>query len=295
MATSKPTILVLGATGKVGREVVRLLAEANDVQIVVGVRSPEKAQSFQAQQIEARLLDLDRHETLAPALKNVDRSLLLTGYSVDMLKQSKAFIDTAKQAGVEHIVHIGASGAPTNEVAHWGWHQFIERYIEALGFNFTHLRPEAYMQNLTAFGWLKDGVITHYIDKARWSWVDCDDVALVVAETLRHPDRHVGKIYPLGYEAASMQDVTDILTAVVGVPFRQESKPPEAFLEAMLQAGADPAYSTCIYTQFKLNIANAIPQADATFDNFELVTGKKPTLWREFARKHRDKFNYLHN
>lgn len=292
MATSKPTILILGATGKVGREVVRLLADTNDIQTIVGVRSPEKAQSLQAQGIQVRLLDLDRHETLEPALKDVNRVLLLTGYSVDMLKQSKAFIDTAKQAGVEHIVHIGASGALTHEVAHWGWHQFIERYIEALGFSFTHLRPEAYMQNLTAFGWLKDGVITHYIDKTRWSWVDCDDVALVVAETLQYPERHAGKIYPLGYEAASIQEVADILTEVIGLPFRQESQPPEVFLEAMLQAGADPAYMNCIYTQFKLNIANAIPNADATFDNFEAITGKKPTSWREFALKHRDEFNY---
>ena len=292
MATLQPRILVLGATGKVGREVVRLLAEANDVQIVVGVRSPEKTQSFQSQGIEVRSLDLDRQETLAPALKNIDRALLLTGYSVDMLKQSKALIDAAKQAGVEHIVHIGASGAASNEVAHWGWHQLIEAYIERQGFSYTHLRPEAYMQNLTAFGWLKDGVITHYIDNARWSWVDCDDVARVVAETLQHPERHANKIYPLGYEAASMQEVADILTTVLGVPFRQVSKPPEVFLETMLQAGADPAYITCVYNQFKLNIANAIPNADATFDNFEAITGHKPTTWRDFAQKHKAEFDY---
>ena len=67
-----------------------------------------------------------------------------------MLRQSKRFLDTAKQQGVKHIVHIGASTAPTNEVAHWGWHQFIEAYIEKLSFSYTHLRPEAFMQN-----WMK--------------------------------------------------------------------------------------------------------------------------------------------
>lgn len=54
-----------------------------------------------------------RHETLAPALNQGDRAILLTGYSVDLLKQSKTFIDAAKQTDVQHIVHIGASGAPT--------------------------------------------------------------------------------------------------------------------------------------------------------------------------------------
>ena len=202
MASSKPKILVLGATGKVGNQTVHLLAQTGDVQVIAGVRSPEKAKHYCDRNIEIRLLDLDRHDTLAPALEGIDRALLLTGYSVDMLKQSKAFIDAAKQAGVQHIVHIGASGAPTNEVAHWGWHQFIERYIEALGFSFTHLRPEAFMQNLIGYGWLNRGVITNYIDNARWSWVDSDDLALVAAEALLMCDRHAGKTYPLGYDTA---------------------------------------------------------------------------------------------
>lgn len=292
MTESKPTILILGATGKVGGETARILAETNDVHAIAGVRYPEKAQHLAETGIELRVLDLDRHDTLLPALKGVNRAFLLTGYSVDMLKQSKAFLDAAKQAGVAHIVHSGASSAPTNEVAHWGWHQFIECYIEALGFSFTHLRPEAFMQNLTGFGWLKDGVITHYIDRARWSWVDCDDLARVAAESLRNPDSHAGQIYPLGYDAASIPEVAAILTEVVGKPFREEAHPPEEFLEAMLNSGADPAYIHCVYTQFKLNVANAIPNADATFDNFEAIMGRKPTTWRDFALKHKADFDY---
>jgi NAD(P)H dehydrogenase (quinone) len=205
MTTSKPNILVLGATGKVGKETAHLLTQSGDVRVVAGVRSPEKAQHLIEKGIEVRHLDLDRQDTLAPALEGIDRALLLTGYSVDMLKQSKAFLDTAKQTGVQHIVHIGASGAPTNEVAHWGWHQFIERYIEALGFSFTHLRPEAFMQNLIGYGWLNRDVITNYIDNARWSWIDCNDLALVAAETLLNCDRHAGKIYPLAYDTATFK------------------------------------------------------------------------------------------
>lgn len=287
-----PTILILGATGKVGGETARLLAETKDVHTIAGVRSPEKAQHLAEKGIELRVLDLDRHDTLAPALQGVNRAFLLTGYSVDMLKQSKAFLDAAKQAGVEHVVHSGASSAPTNEVAHWGWHQFVERYIEALGFSFTHLRPEAFMQNLTGFGWLKDGAIAHYIGHTRWSWVDCDDLALVAAETLHNPERHAGQIYPLGYDAVSIPEVAAILTEVVGKPFWEETHPPEEFLETMLKSGADPAYIHCVYTQFKLNIANAIPNADATFDNFEAITGRKPTTWRDFAQRHKADFDY---
>lgn len=103
MNTQQPKILVLGATGKVGRTVAQLLAESGEVRVITGVRSPEKAQYFQEQGIEIRHLDLDRQETLRPALERIDRALLLTGYTVDMLRQSKRFLDTAKQTGVEHI------------------------------------------------------------------------------------------------------------------------------------------------------------------------------------------------
>lgn len=292
MTSSKPKILVLGVTGKVGSETARLLTQTGDVQVIAGVRSPKKAEQLRDRNIEIRRLDLDRHDTLVPALNGIDRALLLTGYSVDMLKQSKAFLDAAKLAGVQHIVHIGASGAPTNEVAHWGWHQFIERYIEALGFSFTHLRPEAFMQNLIGFGWMNRGVITNYIDNARWSWIDCDDLALVAAETLRQCDHHAGKTYPLGYDTATMQEVAEILTDTVRKPFRLEARSPEEFLDTMLKAGGDPAYMHCVYTQLKLNAANVIPCADATFDNFEAITGRKPMTWRDFAYKYKAEFDY---
>lgn len=294
MAISKPTILVLGATGKVGGETARLLAASDNVHVIAGVRSPETAHALKAQGIEVRLLDLDRHETLAPALKNVNRALLLTGYSVDMLKQSKAFVDAAKQTGVEYIVHIGGSGAATNEVAHWGWHQLIEAYIQQQGFSYTHLRPEAFMQNVTGPGyrWPEGNTIRHYVGSARWSWIDCQDLAIAAAQMLRQPQAYAGQTIPLGYDAKTFDEVAQILTDVVGKPFYAEARPPEEFLANALAAGADPAYMTCIYTQFKLNAAGEIPNADATFDNFEAIAGRKPTVWKEFVLKHRALFNH---
>ncbi len=236
---SKPLVLVLGATGKVGGKVASLLTESKDVKVVAGVRSPEKAAFLKEKGIEIRHLDLDKQETLKPALEGIDSALLMTGYTVDMLKQSKAFLDTAKQTQVEHIVHIGASTAPTNEVAHWGWHQYIEKYIESLGFNFTHLRPEAFMKNITDFGWLNKDVVTNYIGDSRWSWVDSDDLALVAAETLRKPEKHAGKIYPLGYDTATISEVVEIMTEVIGKPYRIENHSPDEFLQNMLKFGAE--------------------------------------------------------
>lgn len=293
MSVSKAKILILGATGKVGAKTIELLSQSGDVDVVAAVRSLQKAKHLADQGIELRYLDLDHHETLKPALEGIERALLITGYSVDMLKQSKAFLDAAKQAGVHHVVHIGASGAATNEVAHWGWHQYVECYIESLGFSFTHLRPEAFMQNLIAFGWLNRGVITNYIGNSRWSWIDCNDLALVAAKTLQNPELHAGKTYPLGYSAATLQDVADILTQEIGQPFTLNPRTPEEFLQTMLAAGADQAYMHCVYTQFKLNQVNAIPDADMVFNNFEQITGQKPVMWNDFVQINKSEFVYL--
>src|SRR4029077_5808730 len=120
MGTTKAKILILGATGQVGGAVVPNLAHNPDVQVVVGARAPEK---WHTPGTTAVRLDLDRPETLAPALEGVERAFLVTGYTVDMLRQSKDFLNVAKRAGVKHVVHLGACGDNDTRVAHYAWHQ----------------------------------------------------------------------------------------------------------------------------------------------------------------------------
>jgi NAD(P)H dehydrogenase (quinone) len=141
------------------------------------VRSAQTPAAFQARGIATVMLDLDDESTLLPALQGIHTLFVLTGYTVDMLKQSKALLDNAKKAGVEHVVHLGACGRDDTTVAHWGWHQFVERYIEWCGLSFTHLRPETFMQNLLSYGGektIKHGVVNAFVKDARLSWVDVD-------------------------------------------------------------------------------------------------------------------------
>ena len=179
--SKKPRILVLGATGQVGGAVVSLLATDKSVDVIAAARNADKAKALGG---DSAYLDLDKIATFSPALENIDRVFMATGYTVDMLRQSKDLVNAAKRAGVQQIVHLGACGDDDTRVAHYGWHQFIERYIEWSGMTFTHLRPEIFMQNLLGYGgesYVKRGVIKHYVGDARLSWVDCDDVAALAA------------------------------------------------------------------------------------------------------------------
>ena len=294
-ATPRPRILITGATGQVGRKTIEFLLPNKEIEIVAAVRSPAKAAPFTALGIATVLLDFDDESTHRPALEGIDRLLLVTGYTVDMLRQSKALLDAAHAAGVQHVVHLGACGRDDTTVAHWAWHQLVERYIEWRGFSYTHLRPETFMQNLLRYGGKKaieNGVIQAYVAGARLSWVDVADVAQVAAVALAQPAAHGGQTYRLGYDARTFGELADLMTGIIGQPFRYEPLAPEVFLQAMVDAGAEMAYMGCVYDHWKRYAAGTIPGADDTFDNFPAITGKQPTLWTAFIEKHKAELAY---
>ncbi len=290
--SGKPKVLVMGATGQVGGALIPLLATNHNLQVVAAARNPEKAARLAVPSV---YLDLDDFSTFAPALEGIDRIFMATGYTVDMLRQSKDLVNCAQRAGVKQIVHLGACGDDDTRVAHYGWHQFIERYIASSGVTFTHLRPEIFMQNLLGYGgesYVTQGVIRHYVGSARLSWVDCDDVAAVAAVCLIDPDKHAGMTYRLGYEAKTYYELAEVLSSVIGQPFTYEPRPPAEFLQAVLAAGAEPAYMKCVFDSYT-DLTNGVDlRSDEVFENFPQITGGSPLTLADFARRHAHRFRY---
>ncbi|MGM7652321.1 SDR family oxidoreductase [Serratia marcescens] len=295
MKNKKPQILITGATGQIGGATLRLLQSQMAIEPVAAVRSTAKAAPFEKLGIRTVLLDFDREDTLALALAGIERVFLATGYTVDMLRQSKVFLDRARQAGVRHVVHLGACGRDDTTVAHWAWHQLIERYIEWSGFSFTHLRPECFMQNLLSYDGVpavKSGVIRQYTGDAPFSWVDGDDVAQAAALALLYPERHGGQTYRMGYDVKSYGEIAAMMTEELGQPFRYEAQDPQVFLDEMRATGAEMAYMSCVYDNFRRIAARDIPGVDEVFDNFPQIAGREPMRLRAFIRKHRDRLAY---
>ena len=285
-------VLVMGATGQVGGALIPLLGANKHIDVIAAARNREKANKLGVPSVH---LDLDDFSTFAPALEGIDRIFMATGYTVDMLRQSKDLVNCAKRAGVKQIVHLGACGDDDTRVAHYGWHQFIERYIEWSGVMFTHLRPEIFMQNLLGYGgesYVKQGVIRHYVGRARLSWVDCNDVAAVGAACLADPEKHAGKMYRLGYEAKTYDELATIFAVVLGQPFTYQPRSPSEFLENVLAAGAEPAYMKCVFDSYT-DLTNGIDiRSDEVFQNFPSITGRVPRTLADFAREHADHFRY---
>ena len=91
--TGKPKILITGATDQVGKGVIPYLTADPSVEVIAAVRSPKMAAHLG---IFVVYLDLDQVDTMAPALKGIDRLFVVTGYTIDMLRQSKDLLNAAK-------------------------------------------------------------------------------------------------------------------------------------------------------------------------------------------------------
>lgn len=284
---AKPIVLVIGSTGTVGSAAVERLAQRDHVKVLAGTRNPERARDVLPASVQPVHIDVDDPESITSALDGVDRVLLLTGYSVEMLRQSKRVVDTAVASGVTHMVHIGASGNPTAEVAHWGWHRFVEAYIETSGLGYTHLQPESFMQNIHTFDFLQDSTLLDPIGNAPWSWVDGRDVGKLAAAALEDPSSFASQTWRLGYEAATFTEVAAHVQAHSGGIIHVQSLDPDILYEQSIQAGGDPAYMACVRDQFKLTAAGKLANVEQTFDRdvFAQATGGTPTTWAEFLAR----------
>lgn len=139
------TILVTGATGNVGRQVVEQLVKRG-ANVRVLVRNPGNA-SFAAgvDLMQGDLLDVD---SLHKAFAGVSTLFLLNGVVPDEFTQALIALNVARQAGVRRVVYLSVIHSDIFvNVPHFAGKFGVERMIEQMGFSGTILRPAYYMDN----------------------------------------------------------------------------------------------------------------------------------------------------
>lgn len=286
-------ILITGATGTIGCELVDLVSAAG-MHVRAMARQPQQAAariraSGRESAIEWVQGDLSAPETLPRALDGVERAFLLSPADPRQAELEEGFIAAASSAGVGHVVKISARGAALDASFPGGrLHARIERALERSGLAFTHLRPHLFMQNLLrSAAVIRDqGKIFAPMAEARISLVDARDVAAVAAAVLREGSRHAGKCYELtGPEALSFADIAAHFGAAAGRPVTYVDVPPEDARTAMLQR-AMPEW--LVDNVLALHACFRTGQWSAVAPAVREVTGRPARTFLDFARDHGD-------
>lgn len=275
-------ILVTGATGNVGGEVVRQLrAEGLGGLVRAGVRSPGRGSlGAEGAGIEEVELDFERPETFGPALTQIQKLFLVRPPALSSAKRHMApIIRAARAAGVEHIVFLSLLGVEKNPLVP---HHQIEAYIRASGVAFTFLRASYFMQNLSSIhrADIRDrSEILLPAGSGKTSFIDVRDVAAAGVKALREPG-HEGRAYALtGGEALDYHEVARLLSEVLGRPIAYRSPSLPRFILAARAQGIPLGFALVmagIYTAARVGLAGAVTR------DTEALLGRAPISMRKF-------------
>jgi len=217
------TILVTGATGQIGKQVVQQLTQRG-AQVRALVRDPAKADfPSNVEVVQGDLLDPD---SLRVAYQGVKTLFLLNAVAPDEFTQALIALNLAKEAGIERLVYLSVIHSDRYlNVPHFAGKYGVERVIEDLGFSATILRPAYFMDNdATVLDVVRDyGVYPMPIGAKGLAMIATSDIAEIAAVELIHRDRATRPIpnerYNLvGPDTLSGQDAAAVWSEVLGRP-----------------------------------------------------------------------------
>ena len=231
-------ILVTGATGNIGSEVVRLLRQSGQ-RVRVLVRDPKKYGNVD-DGIEVVSGDLSRPETLPPAFDGISK-LFLMAPAHELPEVSGHVLRAAQQSPLRHVVLVSSSTVYIEpEVTLGRWHREAEDLIKASGLAYTMLRPGYFASNprLWWAGSIRaQGAVYLQPSQARTAPIDPRDIAAVAVCALIESG-HEGKTYRLigPPPHLSAADQVQIISAALGRPLRVIEVTEAAAREGMLRA-----------------------------------------------------------
>ena len=279
-------ILITGASGNVGREVLKQVAQTG-ARVRAAYQSVSKAAAAPSG-VDLVTMDYTQPDTLKAALKGVERVFLVGPPSSSLVSLERKAIDEIKRSGIKHLVKLSAMGGRAATFPRQ--HAESEDYIQSTAVPYTFLRPNGFMQNFVNYnaatintqdafyGCQGDGKVSH---------IDIRDIGAVAAKVLTE-DGHDGKAYTLtGPAALSNAEIAQILSDDLGREIRYVDLPPAQFKQALLGAGLKEWDADALIDLQRLYGEGG---ASAVTQDVEFLLGRKPTSFEQFSRDHRQAF-----
>jgi uncharacterized protein YbjT (DUF2867 family) len=275
-------ILVTGATGTVGREVVAQLLLAGE-KVRALTRNPSRAQLDE--QVELVAGDFNQPETVAKAVEGVEKIFSLA-FGPQLGIQEASLAQAGKKAGARHIVKLSAlrpGGEARSSIG--TWHLASERALQSIGIAWTFVQPGAFMSN--ALNWRdsikgRGKVFSNYGD-GKVAYIHPRDIAAVAVRALTEPG-HEGKVYPVtGPEALNVSELVQLLSEAVGKPIEYVPITDDAAREGMQKAGL-PTFLIDALLPFASFVRSG--KGAETLPTVEQVIGRKQLTFADWAREH---------
>lgn len=237
------TILIIGAAGNNGVATLKSLINKNNdnFKIRAGVRSAEKAKQLKSlyPSIETAVIDLDAPETLKTAFEDVAKVFIIPGNVENRAEHAKNAIDAAVASGtVKHVVLYSVVGAEWEAILFARQFREAEKYLEASGLPWTHLRTIWFQENF--LGWadgVKKGTFYFGVRDGEFAPLNVKDIGEIAANVLT-TSGHQGKAYNItGPELVSGQGIADIFNNITGHHVAYISPDEDTTLQSLLGSG----------------------------------------------------------
>jgi NAD(P)H dehydrogenase (quinone) len=218
----KMKILVTGATGQLGSQIVEALLKiipANE--LAVSVRNPEKATELRARGVDVRHGDFDKPETLDAAFSGVDRLLIISTFGDHeiIMRQHRNAVAAAERAQVKFIAYTSITNTSESKFFLAPLHRAREEAIMETGIPYSFLRNNWYLEN-------EIGSIQGAIAGAPWitsagtgkiGWVLRQDLAEATAHVLTG-EGHENTVYELSGKLLTQAELVSAIMKEAGIP-----------------------------------------------------------------------------
>jgi len=283
------TIGVTGASGNLGRHVVKYLKDAGAKRIVAISRNPDKLKDLAGPGVELRQGTFDDPVGLASAFAGIERLLIVSTDSLHTRAQQQLnAVEAATKVGVKHIAYTGiASPYPdTNPAAAIpDSHFWTEVKIAASGVDFSFLRNNLYTDYLipSAQNAIASGTLYHATGTGRRATITREDCAVAAVAALLGAEGK--RVYDIGGpEAFSADEFAAILATISGKPVKAVNVTGEQLVAGMEQAGVPKAMAPAL-ARFDLDISKGY--LGIVSGDFEKLTGRQPRSVADFLSAHK--------
>ncbi|MFE0256782.1 NAD(P)H-binding protein [Streptomyces sp. NPDC059010] len=280
-------ILVTGATGTIGSEVVRQLA-ARGEKVRALTRDPATARVPSG--VETAPGHHRDRAAVEQAMAGAEAAFLVGVFGPDDAEHDRGLVEAARSAGVRRIVKLSSIGTGDRRLPGFGtWHLPGEEAARASGLEWTVLRPSAFASNTLAWAAaVREGTAApNPMSDGRQGVVDPRDVSEAAVNALLDP-RHAGHTYTLtGPEAISAGDQAAVLGEILGRPVELLQLTPDQRREYLLGAGLGAAYADSLMAsaRFIAEGGNAVVTEDVP-----RILGRAARSYRAWALDHRAVF-----